>query len=196
MTHAILQQRVWQLGLVLSIAAAGCGSADGADLGTCEGEDAACFGGLADAGRSPPPDDVDAAAVANEVGETCFDGQDNDGNDAADCDEPACMTAYRSCCVGRAIAECCSGPIPAAALDFGSCTGTLGGACPIAGATPFGSPRPTLRDGVFFPNGDRSYDSGVVVDAPIAPGRAIEVRATLAVPPAICAAQARCASVR
>jgi len=188
MTRAIPQQNMWQLGLVLCVAAAGCGSvesiepdADGCDAGPV------CVGALdLDMGDSPPPDAFDSATRANEAGEACFDGQDNDGNEAVDCDEPACVSAYRSCCVGRAIAQCCSAPTTAAALDFDRCTGMLGGACGSAGVTPFGSPMPTLYDGVLFPNGDRSYDSGVVVDAPIAPGRAIEVRATLAIPSAIC----------
>jgi hypothetical protein len=185
--------------MALGLAAAGCSSGAGdfpsatddagADRADCDG--AACPVTITDPdGGDGPLETVDAGiggSWAFESGETCFDGQDNNDNSAVDCAESTCQSEFRSCCVGRTSAACCDAPVDGPSLALAGCSGVVGVGCSSAGLLPFGSPSPFAASGVLFPNGDRSYDSGVVVDSVIAPGRAIGVRATLALPAAACA---------
>lgn len=200
MTRTNPFQRLGWLIAGLGVVAAGCSANNelGPDAPSCD-DGGVCGGGfVADAGA--PFDGGDAAEVSvvdptggdasAEVGEACFDGQDNDSNRAIDCDQIACQDGYPSCCVGRSGASCCSAPVTVAEPTFGGCTGPLDGTCAdaavVSGMTPFGLPSPRFGSAALFPGGDLSYDSGVVVDAPIGPGRAITLTGTLALPSGEC----------
>lgn len=185
----------WWLGMALCAVATGCASlgdvaADGRvrDLPDCGAGGFCPMSEPPDAGIVGPDErDADLGGYLGlESGDACFDGQDNDGVGAIDCGEASCQEQFRSCCVGRSTPGCCDAPVDVPALVLDGCTGTFGGGCPSAGLLPFGAPLPHVIAGELFPNGDSSYDSGVVVDTPIAPGRAITVRATLAVAPVAC----------
>ncbi len=199
MTRTNPFQRIGWLIAGLGVVAAGCSSntANSPRASVCDETDA-CVPGLAvDAGDAdevlvgnPTGDGGDASV---ESGEACFDGQDNNGNMLIDCAEPSCQGDFGSCCVGRSGASCCSAPFTVATLAFGDCTGALDVACADVAAasdvTAFGAPLPTLVGGVLFcSNDDLSYDSGVVVNAPIAPGRAITLTGELSLPSGDCLA--------
>ncbi len=202
MTRTNPLQRLGWLIAGLGVVAAGCSanSEFGPDAPSCDDGGVCGGGGVADAGAAFDGGDADAVLVGTptgdggdasvEVGEACFDGQDNDGNAAVDCDELACQDGYPSCCAGRSGGACCSAPLTVAEPTFGGCAGPLDGICADAavasGMTPFGLPSPRFGSDALFPGGDLSYDSGVVVDAPIGPGRAITLTGTLALPSGEC----------
>ena len=114
--------------------------------------------------------DVGASPGSGEVG-SCFD-------ETAD---PAFFTCgevtmtcpgLRSCCV--ADSTCCStvtnGPLPVGAITFDECPDADAASClEDQGWTvePFGLPRPAVRGGGLMPMGDDSYDSGLVIGAPV-----------------------------
>ncbi|MFW6049524.1 MAG: hypothetical protein ACODAU_00015 [Myxococcota bacterium] len=191
-------RRIPLLAWAYALALAGCADDDiSADLGPFDGgggdQDASAGpdASAGDAGLPPhfglPADEADAPPTSGFETEgddrtACYDGVDNDGNGAADCDETACR-ALRSCCLG---AGSCCGAAPAPALPaeaaFAACeddVATCLSAQDVAG-TPFGDPPPVVGGGVLSPGGDEGFDSGVVLGAPVdLRTRRVDVRAEL-----------------
>lgn len=96
---------------------------------------------------------------------TCYDGEDNDDSGAVDCADESCAN-LGSCCVGSA--DCCatlsSPPLPSTLTIPADCPGMPSTGC-LAGepVTEFGDPGPRITDGVLYPGGDDSYDSGLLI---------------------------------
>ena len=200
MTRTNPFQRIGWLIAGLGVVAAGCSSNNSGSLTArvCDEVDA-CVPDWA--GEAGDPNDAgilglspaDGAPASTLAREDCFDGQDNNDDSVVDCAAASCQEDFGSCCVGRLGASCCSSPFTVATLAFGDCTGALDGICADVAArsdvTAFGAPLPTLVGGALFcSNDDLSYDSGVVVDAPIAPGRAITLTGALSLPSGDCLA--------
>lgn len=146
------------------------GAGAGLDAGA---PDASAPDPAADAGAPPPAaESFDSAA--------CFNGLDDDLNEAADCDDDSCG-AVPYCCVGSTSAACCTAPGSSSmALDFAACAGSDPAACG-GGLTAFGSPAPRVEGGAFVPNGDALDDSGLVLGPPVDPTRErVILRATIA----------------
>jgi len=130
--------------LALVVLTQGC-AADGAAIDTGSGTSSA-----ADTGTPPPLDRLDAAEDTLDAGasadgptrgtdgpdmefsegadpdssgnaRSCFDGVDDDGNLATDCEDTGCETT-RVCCIGSAAETCCAPP-SMTAFDFTSCEG-------------------------------------------------------------------------
>ncbi len=150
------------------------GLTQGADGGPQTGpSDAAIIDGSMDAGAfTVPPEDLDA----------CFNGIDDDSNDLTDCADAACgASAY--CCVGSGTAACCTSPRISQDADFASCAGTDPRACSTSPLSWFGTPRPTLEDDRFVPNGDTIDDSGLVLGESLDPTRElVQLRAIITAP--------------
>lgn len=94
----------------------------------------------------------------------------------------------RSCCVGDG--SCCSavadGPLPSGAVPLDACSDGDDAATCLSGAgvpvTAFGDPLPRIESGLL-PNGDGSYDSGLLLGDPVDLGsHRIEVTATFGAP--------------
>ncbi len=109
-----------------------------------------------------------AATGASDAYLACFNGDDEDGNGAADCADLSCRRNVPACCVGVSDDACCvAGAVEA--LPLAGCDGLVD-TCPelVAMAEPFGSPRPQVGAGsesserVFVPRGDTT-DSGLVL---------------------------------
>ncbi len=166
------------------VAASGCMDGGPTYRGTCppdcmEYRDAGPGGARdasapVDAGGKPPITSTEDGLN----GFACFNGVDDDLDEATDCEDVACSrTPF--CCLGVASPECCgsSGTLRA---DFAGCVDL--GSCG-ASASVFGTPRPLLAFGALVPNGDAVSDSGIVLDRPLDGTRErIEVTASIASP--------------
>ncbi len=192
--------------LVASVAGAllGCGSivlaspdADADADGGCESD--ACVShpprdlDAGDRGPEGIPRDAVAASVSPEVLATCYDGQDNDTDGVFDCAAPGCAQ-LASCCVGATSLGCCGSQDLVASMTLTGCSGPLDLCAPIDGTVGFGSPSPIAipdpgGDSAldrFFPNGDATDDSGLVLTKPLDPHGAIVVSGVLATPVGDC----------
>ena len=143
------------------------------------GDDTGGDGAASDAGAmspdqgSPAPNtgfegiDPDARDVTvGEAGATdldqvrsCYDGVDNDTDDAIDCRDESCF-AVDSCCQGSGRRACCTPDELVFEAAFDSCSDP--GCSP--GAAPFGTPAPFVVDGALNLGGDALYDSGILLD--------------------------------
>jgi hypothetical protein len=90
---------------------------------------------------------------------SCFDGEDNDLDDAIDCQDPACFP-IASCCVGSGRAACCTGAEELASATFDDCADVA--SC-VGGATTFGTPAPFVTGAGLAMGGDSLYDSGLLL---------------------------------
>lgn len=134
-----------------------------------------------DAGTRGPHDPAESAAL----GASCYDGVDNDDNDALDCLDPQC-TLHPVCCVGSAVEGCCRSLASDLALaPPAACDGAPATDCDElpSGLTFFGE-TPRFEEGGLVAQGDRGH-VGVVLGAGLDPRRTnVELSATIAVPDA------------
>lgn len=132
-------------------------------------------GGAADGGPMATPDPENAGFAG------CFNGRDDSGNGLVDCEDSACgASAY--CCVGDTSATCCTGAGAAIDATFSGCADPRD--CVSAPEVDwFGTPRPTIEDAAFVPNGDTFDDSGLVLGPVVDPTRErVVLQASIAAP--------------
>ncbi|MEM1415934.1 MAG: hypothetical protein AAGH15_13585 [Myxococcota bacterium] len=173
----------WAPVLILALgcgdASASAGGGGAADMGATFadlGMAAADMGGTEDFGAGQddaegfpltPGPDLDNFYEGEKGVAACYDGRDNDGDEAGaiDCADPSCREALRSCCVGDA--TCCAPPAAATLVSPGLLADCDAGLDCLA-ATSFGRPSPFVdRAGLvpaLAPGGDGSFDSGIVFD--------------------------------
>lgn len=135
-----------------------CLAPDGGIMSPDGGPGAASDGGPSndDAGLEPTPDPEFQASA-----DACFNGLDDDGDLAPDCEEASCgVVPY--CCVGVGRTGCCVGPGTSVSVGFASCSGPDPRDCG-AGLQSFGSPAPTRDGRGFVPNGSEATDAGLVL---------------------------------
>lgn len=168
--------------LAASLAVPGCAAvefaSDAAPTAHDDGGDRAPPG-FADAGSSMTRSEVDPDAL---LGDSCWNGIDEDENGLTDCDEPGCA-ATPFCCLGRSSAPCCVERLAPVSVDFALCEGSIPADCEPTAST-FGQPAPRLDGEVprraFVPGGSER-DSGLVFAAPLDATRArIELTARVA----------------
>jgi len=118
---------------------------------------------------------------------SCFDGVDDDGNMATDCEDTGCETT-RVCCIGSAADACCAPMATVTTFDLTTCTGEPTGCAALvdAGLAPnvvSGSPRFSM-DRALVPVSTDRVDA--IVDFPslaLSPrAERILVRATISAP--------------
>ncbi|MBX3273538.1 MAG: hypothetical protein KF729_24960 [Sandaracinaceae bacterium] len=134
-------------------------------------------GAASDASAPPSPDA--GSGLFGEEDDACFDGLDNDANEAADCEDDGCSAAPY-CCVGSAAPACCTGAGTSLSVDFDACAGTDPRGC-APSLVVFGGAR--LEGGALVPQGDAHSDGGLVLGPALDPTRErVELRARITAP--------------
>ena len=117
--------------------------------------------------------------------DNCFNGDDDDGDGASDCEDRSCRANVPACCVGVSDSLCCE-PGEAVSLPIASCDGEVGLCAEIVAlAEPFGAPAPTvgereLEARTLVLRGHEN-DSGLLFDEPLdVRAAAVTLTATIA----------------
>jgi len=115
-------------------------------------------GGLAAGCESEAPAEV----TAEDTERVCYDGFDNDEDDAVDCADDGCD--FATCCVGEV--ACCPSPAPVYAHEWSSCMQAVAD-CPDEYGF-FGEPDPEILTGSIAPS-ESMWLSGAYLRDPIDP---------------------------
>jgi len=170
--------------LVLALSLTGC---MGLDADASGGGRTGADGGARAPDGGPAMDEATGLPAAPETPE--YSEADRLDPDTSTEDDPVCFLAgaepapyecdaallgrcpgLRSCCVGDG--DCCSavtaGPLPDA-IPVAGCGDGDAATClsDTLTVSAFGDPQPRIQDGALLPNGDDTYDSGLVLGEPV-----------------------------
>jgi hypothetical protein len=159
-----------------------------AALAACDGPNGATDASASDdAGIDGGPVHSDGGVLPMESPTQCFDEEDNDLDELADCADSDCAGA--ACCVGSGAETCCVEGTPIPIVEIDECADGSELDCLGSDVAIFGSATPTIENGALVPQGGPGNGhAGVSLATPIDPrGQNLTLTANIDVPAARCA---------